>query len=1590
MEEIENQELENTSPFFKVLTEKSVKAPTYNMERRSSKDKFIYNTNINESDFDKGLLWGVDVYNQDTSSNLEDYRSKNQPNIYKVGAGLGRAVTKAGVEILKMPGYIAGMPMAVGKTLDEGIDTITNNAWIKSLNSLNESINDELLPVYVKKSVREGNIWDNITSVDFYTTEGADGAGFMMSMFAPGAALKALNVGNALYKGSIKTLAAASKGTQYQKLANAARMAEKAGLSTTKFDVGTATIANTLFESFAEAGGAIDAFDKTKDKFIETRLNEGMSEQEAEEAFKIQKGQLGSNMLISNFILLLGPNAIQSSMIWGKKGSKFLTEKPTAKQWVGNRGKNILGATLSEGFIEEAGQSTVEHYFGEKAASNKLQKGMFNDWDVKGLVDAYLHTVTTTEGQKAMFLGALLGGGMSSYQGHKEERESYKNSQKINTLLQPYQESLKSILEEDNFERDENGIVFDENQKPIVDKLKVLRKMKTLQTLTDNFEAYDQALLTGNVKQANTLRNQAIKELVFEYARQGEIGIDALKSHLETMSQAEDIQEFGDPKELEERKKNIVKYAESVSSKLENYNEIANTMFDITNKDATVEQKKQFFNVLSSSYALMEIEKSQLLTELENVNKKLKMFDYNSISMFSSTEKTLEQTTQITENLNNNNNTFNKLNEEKSEIEKTINLIEKTIVNDYFNNDKINESFDKFVNKEDLTAKEKKLVEQSVEDDKKEEEKLNEQINKLKDPNNFKTIEEFDDFLKTVNNQVNPMDIELARQELTEKLENDRLEKEKANKELNQALNLTPQPTVTTSDTNVIGKNTITIQDTSTDEVIFENGQPVEKEVTPVEAVEVQEVQPENVPGGKNGGSSVISLNMKTGEFIKDKFGKIVEVFKNMWNYERVSRNKLKDDVQFELGNITNPKTQEIFDKLKNDILTKEEKDFLIDNLPIGVTLTSLDKKHTVKSFINQSNGTEAYNNNDKPLRAKIVDALIENKGDFKYIKGIVTKQYGGVLNLDYKDGRKSLKDSNIFVKDDGTKMTEKEIIEYFKNNTYYVNHKGQMVSTKTQLVNDEFQPSIKTQSKGDIYIIITRPNGEKFPLKLNNTRISQAKSDVVIELVKTFINISKIDSSKEVSELTDLEQSLVAFSELGLETLLNGILTPQQMSLISSELSILKNYKEQYDVDLGLSELITLIIHSQNNNPISKFYLNENGLVLGRLIEKLDPVFAEAYSQFENVTGFTYYTLNTLNDLTEAQKDALNKYIQYKKSNILVKLTEEDNGLFNNDNYIKHLLGMNNNEPLLSTNAYDANDTDNSLFKGYTNIVLAHEVNNTKPQPKKKDVEIVEQPPIEYQSPTISTSQSNTDAKKAEIERRRQEEILNRKGNTISQREVERRFIEKRNSDSVQTKLTEGLNYTNGNVNSEKRWIDKEDAIFEELIAIGVKPDNRGVIDNIAINKAFSENESKIRKEVNDEIKQEGLKRVTDEFRKQDDTVKFKEINAKYDAELKALENNLENVRNSENNSVSLSEPIINKDLNKALEPLKPAQELTTEEKIISLQKLMILNLIPSKRWTELKNLKVTDVDKVNKLYDEYKDKIKSDNSELKTKCKK
>ena len=250
-----------------------------------------------------------------------------------------------------------------------------------------------------------------------------------------------------------------------------------------------------------------------------------------------------------------------------------------------------------------------------------------------------------------------------------------------------------------------------------------------------------------------------------------------------------------------------------------------------------------------------------------------------------------------------------------------------------------------------------------------------------------------------------------------------------------------------------------------------------------------------------------------------------------------------------------------------------------------------------------------------------------------------------------------------------------------------------------------------------------------------------------------------------------------------------------------------------------------------------------------------------------------------------------------------VVKITKEGGVEKKSDNYVaylKDILTVNVKSHNVGTNEDPVYATSLQPSIVYDLIAEKAPVPKVKEQAVKDAKEQVEslEKKIEETTKSVVTStkeneESEIEAKKADIERRRQEEILNRKGNTIIQSEVERKFIDKRNSDNTQEKLTEGLWYTNGSVNPNKRWIDKDDAIFQELIDLGVEPDSRGVIDSTAINKSLSENESKIRKKVNEEIKQEGLKRVTDEFRKQDDKQKFKEINAKYDAELAALESN-------------------------------------------------------------------------------------------------
>lgn len=171
------------------------------------------------------------------------------------------------------------------------------------------------------------------------------------------------------------------------------------------------------------------------------------------------------------------------------------------------------------------------------------------------------------------------------------------------------------------------------------------------------------------------------------------------------------------------------------------------------------------------------------------------------------------------------------------------------------------------------------------------------------------------------------------------------------------------------------------------------------------------------------------------------------------------------------------------------------------------------------------------------------------------------------------------------------------------------------------------------------------------------------------------------------------------------------------------------------------------------------------------------------------------------------------------------------------------------------------------------TTITGRESLDNTNPnETKSEDTEIKDE------STTI-------EEQIAELENERKDEIFNRRGNTISANEFERRFTNIIKDDPEWLYFIEKSDEVGqGSISQESN-----PELFNELVSIGVKPYG-GLIDRGRVFARQRVRENEIKKEVDSDIKKEGLKIVTNEFRKKDDVEKFKQINDKYNAKIAAL----------------------------------------------------------------------------------------------------
>lgn len=465
---------------------------------------------------DEYLQSGLNLANYFGHSDTETIRAMHQSDSARTARGIGRIGTRVLSEVAKIPGYAGGLVGAAFADEGEGWETAFNNSWVKFIENTTNDINNNALAVYSPEEYRTAGIGGKLTDLNFWATEGADGIGYLVSMMAPGAALNRLKLGKGLLRGITTPLSLDNKRRQVSALQGLSKL----GINADRLDSALITVANTYFEAGSEAGNAMRTFEEGKPKFIEQYTSEKLSKLDrdfasgnisrevyisnrnqividAETAFNQQKGRLGRDIFFANAAILLGPNAIQTNILFGKGASKYVTDLAKPKTYQSAL-KGLGVGILSEGFFEEGMQSTVEGIFSKKAEDNQLTTNILNDFTINDIIEGYTDTLTSVEGQSAIFLGSVLGGTMNMVGQIRSDRNDYKASQaiatKFGTLPGDMLKTINSLYKKDK----DGNIVLYKNNKPQLDlkgaKLAAFRHIgsDTMNQIQDN------ALLENN------------------------------------------------------------------------------------------------------------------------------------------------------------------------------------------------------------------------------------------------------------------------------------------------------------------------------------------------------------------------------------------------------------------------------------------------------------------------------------------------------------------------------------------------------------------------------------------------------------------------------------------------------------------------------------------------------------------------------------------------------------------------------------------------------------------------------------------------------------------------------------------------------------------------------------------------------------------------------------------------------------------------------------------------------------------------------------------------------------------------------------
>lgn len=558
--------LETMSELHRLGLKPTVQVQEFGLAAQEDRLNAFSNIDVNEFKPDSSL------FSSDTEARslLEEQRAREQGILDKAFKGVGRVGSTILTEVLKTPGYLGG---AIGSSIMNGefIENTVNNAWVNAFESMDESLKNAM-PVYLTQEVQEGGIGAKLMSASWWATTGADGVGFMLSMYAPGQLLKALNVGSYMAKGveGMAKFAGANSGFTKALTASSILKNTMGGIQVTDKAIAgmqsaSAVALNTFIESSAEAA---NTFDNVKKDYLSSNPNATDEEanlaagQAASSVMKANIGVLALSNLADEIFLFkgFGQTAEKSAKesILGKlfTDGKFDKEAIAAlkREGIKEFGKKSLPKLAAnfakEGMFEEGLQTRIQQHY-ENVANGSTEAGFWDD-----VVGGYFEgLMNDPEMQEAVVLGGILGGGASMIAlsneitqrndmlfGRKSNYPSF-IAKILNRKEKTEAPGLLKLLD-DNFvnsfrtihdiaELSQDGKPVFENGKLKIDEAKLKEMVEQKQNTILLNQLHNIAILEGNQAEEDMYGDQLAFNYFLPFLQQ-EGGYEVLKQHIDS------------------------------------------------------------------------------------------------------------------------------------------------------------------------------------------------------------------------------------------------------------------------------------------------------------------------------------------------------------------------------------------------------------------------------------------------------------------------------------------------------------------------------------------------------------------------------------------------------------------------------------------------------------------------------------------------------------------------------------------------------------------------------------------------------------------------------------------------------------------------------------------------------------------------------------------------------------------------------------------------------------------------------------------------------------------------------------------------